>query len=118
MRLHDRAADDLCFIRELKGRNVYKVTVVIYLAVIGIPISLVLAWAFEVTPEGVRRTAGAESEEATYGTRAAYKFLIGVGLLGAAVAVGWYLTGGGASGPVYLMRAPAPSEIGIPAIVR
>lgn len=31
---------------------------------IGFPIALVLAWAFEITPEGVRRTEPAHSPEA------------------------------------------------------
>jgi hypothetical protein len=72
------------FFAELKRRNVYKVAVayavvgwllvqvatqvfpffeipnwavrlVVLLAVIGFPIALVLAWAFEITPEGIKR---------------------------------------------------------------
>ena len=72
------------FFRELKRRNVYQValtygvvgfvviqvadvtfphlrlppwtvTLVIALVALGFPLSLVLAWAFELTPEGVRR---------------------------------------------------------------
>ena len=37
---------------------------VIALIAIGFPIALVLAWAFEMTPEGVRRTEPAHSQEA------------------------------------------------------
>ena len=37
---------------------------VIFLIVLGFPVTLVIAWAFEVTPEGVRRTKPAESLEA------------------------------------------------------
>jgi len=79
------------FFAELKRRNVYKVAIaygvvawllmqvasqifpffeipnwavrlVVLLLVIGLPIALVLAWAFELTPEGLKRTeiAGAE----------------------------------------------------------
>src|SRR5919109_4855920 len=73
------------FFAELKRRNVYKIAVayaivgwllvqiatqvfpfleipnwairlVIALVVIGFPIALVLAWAFEATPEGIKRT--------------------------------------------------------------
>src|SRR2546425_3248228 len=73
------------FFAELKRRNVYKVAVayivagwalsqgiaqvfpvfdvpnwivrlVVLLIVIGFPIALVLAWAFELTPEGIKRT--------------------------------------------------------------
>lgn len=116
------------FFRELKRRNVYKVAATyavvafvgfqaakllipstvlpawtdeffLFLLIIGFPVAVVVAWAFELTPDGVRRTAEAEPEEAEAGTRTAYKVLIGLGLLGAAVAGGWYLTGSGESGP-------------------
>ena len=35
---------------------VWTATLVIVLLVIGFPIALILAWAFEMTPEGVKRT--------------------------------------------------------------
>ncbi len=73
------------FLSELKRRNVYKVAVayivagwalsqgiaqvfpvfdvpnwtirlIVVLIIIGFPIALVLAWAFELTPEGIKRT--------------------------------------------------------------
>src|SRR5438094_9899123 len=73
------------FFAELKRRNVYKVAVayavvawlliqiatqvfpffeipnwavrlVVLLLIIGFPVALVLAWAFEITPEGIKRT--------------------------------------------------------------
>src|SRR5678816_4451397 len=76
------------FFGELKRRNVYKVAVayvvagwalaqgiaqvfpvfdipnwvvrvIVVLIVIGFPIALVLAWAFELTPEGLKRTEAA-----------------------------------------------------------
>src|SRR2546427_1847067 len=78
------------FFAELKRRNVYKVAVayaivgwllvqvatqvfpfleipnwvvrlVIALVVIGFPIALVIAWAFEATPEGIKRTETADA---------------------------------------------------------
>src|SRR5438094_8304330 len=78
------------FFAELKRRNVYKVAVayaivgwllvqvatqvfpfleipnwvirlVIALVVIGFPIALVIAWAFEATPEGIKRTEVADA---------------------------------------------------------
>ena len=78
------------FFAELKRRNVYKVAVayavvawllmqvasqifpffdipnwvvrlVILLLVIGFPIALIIAWAFEVTPEGIKRTETADA---------------------------------------------------------
>ena len=82
--------EDHSFFAELKRRNVYKVAVaycvvgwllvqvatqvfpfleipnwvvriVIGLVAIGFPISLVIAWAFEMTPEGVKRTEAADA---------------------------------------------------------
>ena len=40
----------------------WTVTLVVALAVIGLPIALVLAWAFEITPEGVQRDRGAGAD--------------------------------------------------------
>lgn len=118
------------FIRELRRRNVYKVAVA-YLAVafvglqavnllipattlpswadqlflglliLGFPVSLVAAWAFEMTPEGVRRTSspegagGIEGVPATRARMRAARWLLAVGALAAMAAGGWYLTGGG-----------------------
>ena len=82
------------FFAELKRRNVYKVAVaygivgwlvmqiaatvvpalhlpstitsaVVLLTILGFPIALVLAWAFELTPEGVERTEDAAPNEST-----------------------------------------------------
>jgi len=81
---------DRNFFAELKRRNVYKVAVayivagwalsqgiaqvfpvfdvpnwiirlVVLLIIIGLPIALVLAWSFELTPEGIKRTATADA---------------------------------------------------------
>src|SRR5206468_12025227 len=78
------------FFGELKRRNVYKVGVaygvvawllmqvasqifpffeipswavrlVVLLLIIGFPIALIIAWAFEVTPEGIKRTEVADA---------------------------------------------------------
>src|ERR1700719_1198259 len=78
------------FFGELKRRNVYKVAVayivagwalsqgiaqvfpvfdvpnwiirlIVVLIIIGFPIALVFAWAFEITPEGVKRTEEADA---------------------------------------------------------
>ncbi|HEV8185347.1 MAG TPA: hypothetical protein VGP40_05285, partial [Chthoniobacterales bacterium] len=80
------------FVTELKRRNVYRVAVayvvvawlliqvatqtfpffdipnwavrlVILLLIIGFPVALILAWAFELTPEGVKRTEGVPREQ-------------------------------------------------------
>src|SRR5213594_1493719 len=79
------------FFAELKRRNVYKVAVayavvswlliqvatqvfpfleipnwmirlVIFITALGFPIALVIAWAFELTPEGIKRTEAADAE--------------------------------------------------------
>src|ERR1044072_9244605 len=79
------------FFSELKRRNVYKVAVAyaavgwlviqvatstfpvmqiptwalrltIVLVLLGFPIALVLAWAFEVTPEGIKRTESGDGQ--------------------------------------------------------
>ena len=78
------------FFAELKRRNVYKVAVayaivgwlvmqiaatvvpalhlsdavtsaVVLLVILGLPIALILAWAFELTPEGIKRAEVADS---------------------------------------------------------
>ena len=84
------------FFAELKRRNVYKVAVayavvgwllvqiatqvfpffeipnwgirlVVLAIIIGFPIALVIAWAFEATPEGIKRTEVADALPATLG---------------------------------------------------
>lgn len=46
----------------------WTITLVIVLAAAGFPLALLLAWAFEVTPEGVRRSRGAPDEASEPGT--------------------------------------------------
>lgn len=81
---------------------------VVILVILGFPIALVLAWAFEVTPEGVHRTDAVDGEEAASTTegrpsgaasRLAGKVLVGLGFAGLAVAGGWYLVGAGGESP-------------------
>src|SRR5438094_3593435 len=81
----ERGRESINFFAELKRRNVYKVAVayavagwalaqgiaqvfpvfdipnwvvrlIVLLIIIGLPIALVLAWTFELTPEGIKRT--------------------------------------------------------------
>jgi TolB-like protein/Tfp pilus assembly protein PilF len=108
------------FFAELKRRNVYKVAVayavvawllvqvatqvfpfleipnwvvrlVIALVVIGFPIALVIAWAFEETPEGIKRTEVADAMPpfATQKERA----WIYVVVIGAAISIALFLLG-------------------------
>lgn len=72
---------------------------------LGFPLALLLAWAYELTPAGMQRTerAGAMMASSAGGTseatiRAAYSVLVGLGLLAAAAAGGWYLVGGSDAG--------------------
>src|SRR6266446_4299866 len=54
------------FFAELKRRNVYKVAVayaVVVLTLVGFPVALVVAWAFEMTPEGMKRTENVSPDE-------------------------------------------------------
>jgi hypothetical protein len=46
------------------GAPAWVLKVVSTVIIIGFPVALVLAWAFEVTPEGVRRTESVDSPEA------------------------------------------------------
>ena len=108
------------FFGELKRRNVYKIAVayaivgwllvqiatqvfpfleipnwvvrlVILLIAIGFPISLVIAWAFEATPEGIKRTEIADAMPATASQKKhAWIYIVGVG---AALSVGLFFVG-------------------------
>src|SRR5881296_494002 len=86
----ERGRESINFFGELKRRNVYKVAVayivagwalsqgiaqvfpvfdipnwiirlIVLLIVIGFPIALILAWAFELTPQGIKRTETADA---------------------------------------------------------
>jgi TolB-like protein len=107
------------FFAELKRRNVYKVAItygvvawlliqiatqtfpffeipnwmvraVIVLLVLGFPIALILAWAFELTPEGIKR-AEAEDEAATHASK--NRAWIYVVIIAAALSVGLFFVG-------------------------
>src|ERR671935_631252 len=105
----------MSFLSEVKRRNVYKVAVayavvgwviaqvatqifpfleipnwvvrlVIVLIAIGFPIALVIAWAFEATPEGIKRT---EDVDPSTASRAPKKHMwIYVVVIGAAFSIG------------------------------
>ncbi|MFN2542709.1 MAG: tetratricopeptide repeat protein [Chthoniobacterales bacterium] len=108
------------FFGELKRRNVYKVAVayavvgwllvqvatqvfpffeipnwavrlVVLLIVIGYPIALVIAWAFELTPEGIKRTADVDlTAAARHPRKHAWIF---VALVAAALSLGLFFIG-------------------------
>ena len=113
------------FFTELKRRNVYKVAVayavvgwllvqvatqvfpffeipnwavrlVVLAIVVGFPITLVMAWAFELTPEGIKRT----DEVAETRNRRGGRAWIYIVLVGAGLSVGLFFLGRyTASGP-------------------
>ncbi|MEE8193847.1 MAG: hypothetical protein V3T74_13985, partial [Gemmatimonadales bacterium] len=122
------------FLAELKRRKVYRVAVtyvlvtfvgleavdllipattlpawvdefLLAIAIMGFPVAVVVAWAFELTPEGVRRTPPADKERereerepqplSQRRSRLAVKVLVALGLLAGVAAGGWHLLGGG-----------------------
>src|SRR5207248_4563386 len=110
------------FFAELKRRNVYKVAVayafigwlivqvatqvfafleipnwvvrlVIVLIAIGFPIALVIAWAFEATPEGIKRTEVADAMPVSAATRRKKQAWIYVVVIAAAISVTLFFLG-------------------------
>ncbi len=110
------------FFAELKRRNVYKVAVayaivgwviaqiatqifpfleipnwfvrlVIVLIAIGFPIALVIAWAFEATPEGIKRTEVADTMPVSAATRRKKHAWIYVVVIAAAISVTLFFLG-------------------------
>src|SRR5205085_3256697 len=113
-------SDKPSFFSELKRRNVYKVAVayaivgwllvqvatqvfpfleipnwvvrlVIALVMIGFPIALVIAWAFELTPEGIKRTEDVDAAASARQPRKhAWIFVV---IIGAAFSIGLFFIG-------------------------
>ena len=108
------------FFSELKRRNVYKVAVayvvagwalaqgfaqvfpvfdvpnwivrlIVLLIVIGFPIALVLAWAFELTPEGLKRTEDVDPTASAH--QPAKRTWIFVVIIGGAISLGLFFLG-------------------------
>ena len=130
-------SDKPSFFSELKRRNVYKVAVayavvgwviaqiatqifpfleipnwivrlVIVLIAIGFPIALVIAWAFEATPEGIRRT---EDVDPVAVARAPKKHAwIYVVVIGAAISVALFFIGRYSAGSNHSAMPVAPQD--------
>src|SRR6266498_1432609 len=108
------------FFAELKRRNVYKVAVayvvagwalsqgiaqvfpvfdipnwiirlIVLLTILGLPIALVLAWTFEITPQGIKRTEIADAMPAA--ARKKKHTWIYVVIIGAAISIGLFFLG-------------------------
>jgi serine/threonine-protein kinase len=121
------------FFSELKRRNVYKVAVayivggwalsqgiaqvfpvfdvpnwairvVVLLIIIGLPVALVLAWAFEITPKGIKRTETADAiPQAERQKKNAWIYIVVVGVV---VSIGLFFLGRYSAGHA----APRQSE--------
>jgi TolB-like protein len=123
------------FFAELKRRNVYKVAVayivagwalsqgiaqvlpvfdipnwvvrvLVLLIVTGFPIALVTAWAFEATPEGIKRTAVADAAS----ERSRGKVWIYVVIVGALISIGLFFLGRYTAGNATPRHDASPSR--------
>src|ERR1700747_2140843 len=108
------------FFAELKRRNVYKIGIayivggwalsqgiaqvfpvfdvpnwvirlIVMLIIIGLPIALVLAWSFELTPPGIRRTETADAMPSS--ARRTKNVWIYIVVFGAAISIGLFFLG-------------------------
>src|SRR6266700_2843494 len=121
---------------ELKRRNVYKVAVayaivgwllvqvatqvfpffeisnwavrlIVLVIVIGFPIALIISWAFELTPEGIKRTETADAMPAAAGQKKhAWVYVV---VVGAAFSVGLFFSGRYTAG--HKTVATSPNDI-------
>src|SRR5256714_5555429 len=111
-----RQMDPKNFFSELKRRNVYKVAVayaivgwllvqiatqvfpfleipnwvvrlVIVLVALGFPVALVIAWAFELTPEGLKRTEDVDLPTGGISKKQTWIYIV---VVGAALSVGLF----------------------------
>src|SRR6266478_3131972 len=114
-----RAANDMNVFSELKRRNVYKVAaayavigwllvqvatqvfpffeipnwtvrLVVLTVIAGFPVALVIAWAFELTPQGLKRTE--DVDLAAQGSRKSHAWIYVV-IVGAAFSIGLFFIG-------------------------
>jgi TolB-like protein/lipoprotein NlpI len=130
----------MSFFAELKRRNVYKVAVayivagwalsqgiaqvfpvfevpnwairlIVLLIIVGLPIALVLAWMFEITPQGIKRTATADA--LVVGTRRKKRAWIYIVVIGGLLSIGLFFLGRYTAGNT-ASAARAESAIVIP----
>jgi TolB-like protein/Tfp pilus assembly protein PilF len=127
------------FLAELKRRNVYKVAVayvvagwvlsqgiaqvlpvfdvptwvirlIVLLIIIGLPIALVLAWMFELTPHGIKRSADVDLAEERPRSRA-WVYIV---VIGTVVSIGLFFAGRYTAGTK--TASPSTSERGMKSI--
>jgi len=94
----------------------WTVTLVVWLCVLGFPVAIVLAWVFDSTPEGLRRTEEAEREEldAIVAEPASRRWSSGLlALLGVAAMVfgAWWVGRTAAVSDAAFARAGPPGEV-------
>jgi TolB-like protein/Tfp pilus assembly protein PilF len=78
----------------------WSLTLVVLLLALGLPVALVLAWAFELTPDGVRRTAAAPAVGAATPALVGRRTLLTTAaLVTGALIVGWTVGSGGRAEP-------------------
>jgi adenylate cyclase len=133
-------SDKPSFFAELKRRNVYKVAVayavvawlliqiatqvlpffeipnwgvrlVVLLIAVGFPIALVIAWAFELTPEGIKRT---EDVDPAVETRAKSHAWIYVAIVAALMSIGLFFLGRFTASPKQNPSAAGTIPVAIP----
>src|SRR5205085_11569861 len=68
----------------------WAVRLVVLLLIIGFPVALIIAWAFELTPEGLKRT---EAADATATPRSGHRTWIYVVIIAGAISVGLFFLG-------------------------
>jgi TolB-like protein/Flp pilus assembly protein TadD len=119
---HEKQMNPPSFFAELKRRNVYKVAIayavvawlliqiatqvfpffeipnwavrlVVLVLVIGFPVALLLAWAFELTPQGIKREESAEETPANQRQGSIYGPWVYVVLVSVLLSVGLFLVG-------------------------
>jgi TolB-like protein/Tfp pilus assembly protein PilF len=115
----DRRLNSKTFFGELKRRNVYKVAVayivagwalaqglaqvlpvfsipnwviqlIVLLIILGLPVALGLAWAFELTPEGLKRTEEVDEATAVHHKKRTWIYVV---IAGAIVSIGLFFLG-------------------------
>jgi len=99
----------------------WAMSLVVWMAILGFPIAVVLAWAFELTPDGVRRTEDADREEieSIVSAPARVRWPSGILALGGMALLGIGFYGGrrstvGSSPEVEPPRAEHPTDPGQP----
>src|SRR5262249_24176888 len=78
----------------------WAVRLVVLLLIIGFPIALIIAWAFEATPEGIKRTEAADAA-GQHSHGGAWIYIV---IIGAALSAGLFFVG------LYTARNEAPRQ--------